>query len=274
MKTVVIRTGNPTRDQLALSQAFLRQARVDNAGGGYCAKGVANLLQHVGLDCTRGDAYTWKNSLPQNGWIKLEGIRPEDAPPGAVLVFDRSANSAGKGGGTEFGHVEIVTVDTNGRRQYVSDAARDNWGGTVPQNFVGVYVHPSLHRTQDGIHYSPNLDTRTGGAMAAGGQGGSSRNRDGGSTAGLDPALVAFLNNPAGANGDAAGLGGSSSSAFNNNANVSAFLVLAMMISAIYGIEMDTGARRPGADPGVDADPAGLTAGTDRTTSAPAGVGG
>lgn len=261
----------PTQQQLALSNVFLRQSRVDNAGGGYCAKGVANLLQHVGLDCQRGDAYTWKNSLPQNGWIKLEGVTPENAPPGAVLVFDRSANGQGRGGGAEFGHVEIVTVDTSGRRQYVSDSARNNWGGTVPQNFVGVYVHPSLHRTTDGVNYSPNLAGTQGGAQS-GGQTGGTRNRDGAATtAGLDPALAAFLNNPSGTTGGSQGAGATSGSdAFNNNANVSAFVVLAMMISALYGIEMDTGVRRPGAEPasgpGVD--------GTDQASTAQLGMGG
>ncbi len=140
----------PLVNMSALSATMIQTSQTDNARGGYCAKGVANILERVGLDCTRGNAHTWDDTLPQNGWQKLEGITPENAPPGAVIVYDRDANYAGKGGGAEYGHVEIVAEDANGNRKYVSDAARDNWGGTVPDNFVGVYIHPDLHRTVAG----------------------------------------------------------------------------------------------------------------------------
>lgn len=240
-------TRQPSSDQLALSSVFLRQARADDAGRGYCAKGVANLLEHVGLGCQRGDAYTWKSSLPQNGWIKLEGVTPENAPPGAVLVFDRdAAGQRGESGGTRYGHVEIVTVDTAGKRQYVSDAARTNWGGTVPQNFVGVYVHPSLHKTNDGINYVPNLEGR-GNTVTASAQNGS-RSREGNSGAtGYDPTFLALLNNNNANSGDASASGSAVSNTdnFNNQADMNAFLVLAVVVSALYGIQMDTGAKGP-----------------------------
>ncbi|MBK6897383.1 MAG: hypothetical protein IPH06_12415 [Alphaproteobacteria bacterium] len=237
------RSSGVTKDPYLLSSVFLQKSRVDDAGGGYCAKGVANLLEHVGLGCQRGDAYTWKSSLPQNGWIKLEGVRPEDAPPGSVLLYDRSANSRGKGGGTEFGHVEIATVDVNGRRQYVSDKARDNWGGTVPQNFVGVYVHPSLHKTMDGIHYTPNLDARNSTMLASSQarQGQNGRTDQNGATNDL-----AFMNliNGTGNTGTDQSAGGETSSNFNDQAKVAAFVVLAAMISQMFGINMDTGQPR------------------------------
>jgi len=120
----------------------LATAATDDAHGGYCARGVANILMDLKISTTRGDAYTWKESLPKNGWVLMKGITPENAPPGAVLVYDKNYPE-GKSGGAKSGHVEIVT-EVNGHRKYVSDKARDNWGGTVPGNFVGVYVHPSL----------------------------------------------------------------------------------------------------------------------------------
>ena len=247
------------RDSLALSNVFLRQCRMDDAYGGYCAKGVANLLEHVGLGCQRGHAYTWKDTLPQNGWIKLEGVTPENAPPGAVLIYDRSPrgvrNNDGKGG-DDYGHVEIVTEDVNGRRQYVSDKARNNWGGSVPQNFVGVYVHPSLHKTNDGIHYEPNLDPR-GGTMLASNRSGANGQKEG--AQGYDPAMLAILNNRTNQDEDdpsivSGGGTANNSDLFNNNANLSAFLVLAMFVSTIYGVEMNTGGQQitpPDRDPVV-----------------------
>lgn len=189
--------------------------------------------------------------MPRNGWIKLEGIRPEDAPPGAVLVYDRNPpgqrNNDGKGG-DEFGHVEIATVDVNGRRQYVSDKARDNWGGTVPQNFVGVYVHPSLHKTMDGIHYTPNLDARNATMLASSQarQGQNGRTDQNGATNDL-----AFMNliNGTGNSGTDQSAGGETSSNFNDQAKVAAFVVLAAMISQMFGINMDTGGQRLGMGP-------------------------
>ncbi len=140
----------PLTNMAALSANMMHTARTDNAGGGYCAKGVANILESAGLDCTRGNAHTWDETLPQNGWEKLEGITPENAPPGAVIVYDRDANFSGQGGGAEYGHVEIVAMGADGQRQYVSDAARSNWGGTVPDNFVGVYINPEIHQVTSG----------------------------------------------------------------------------------------------------------------------------
>lgn len=144
-------------NMVALSSSFFRTAASDNAGGGYCAKGVANILQAAGLDCTRGNAHTWDETLPQNGWQMLEGVTPENAPPGAVIVYDRDRNYSGKGGGAEYGHVEIVAIEADGDRKYVSDKARDNWGGTVPDNFVGVYIHPDLHKPLENGQYSSTL---------------------------------------------------------------------------------------------------------------------
>lgn len=128
-----------------LSEHFVQKSKFDDAGEGQCAKGVANVLESVGVSVTRGHAYTWKDTLPKNGWIKLEGVRAEDAPSGAVVVYDRDPPGQRFGeGGSTYGHVVVVAEDKNGNKQYVSDKARSTPGGTVPDNFVAVYVHPKL----------------------------------------------------------------------------------------------------------------------------------
>lgn len=119
----------------------------DDAEGAQCAKGVANIMLEMGYPVTRGDAYTWGTTLPANGWECLPGVTPENAPAGAILFFNNDAGAGKSPRGTpggNFGHVEIVTVDSGGRRYYTSDKARSNWGGTVPDNFECAYVHPSM----------------------------------------------------------------------------------------------------------------------------------
>ncbi len=131
--------------EASLSNRILRVSQTDNAYGGYCAKGAGNIFENLGVDITRGNAHTWIDSLPKNGWIKLENIDPKNAPIGSAIVYDRNTNYSGRKGGSEFGHIETPVNGDNGERLYVSDKARSNWGGTVPQNFAGVFVHPDIH---------------------------------------------------------------------------------------------------------------------------------
>lgn len=140
------RTRGGNFQQTDLCRFFQAQARLDDAGLYQCAKGVANLLAAAGLPYTRGDGHTWKDSLPKNGWVRLEGFNPQNAPPGAVIAYDRDPPSIRKnnGAGSEFGHVEIVAMGEDGKRRYVSDTTRTNPGGTVPHNFAGVFWHPSM----------------------------------------------------------------------------------------------------------------------------------
>lgn len=119
------------------SQAAYDLSLIDNAEGGSCALGVANILLAQGFPVTRGHAYTWDESLPANGWTKTN-YSPANAPEGAVCVYNNSAG--GTSGGAKYGHVEIVS-NVNGKRQYISDKARNNWGGTVPQNFAGCFTY-------------------------------------------------------------------------------------------------------------------------------------
>jgi type VI secretion system secreted protein VgrG len=127
------------------SQAALRTAARDNAGRNQCAKGVANVLEAQGFPVQRGHATGWHETLPKKGWVKVEGLTPQTAPEGAVVVY-RSDEALGKRarnqGGGKYGHVEIVAKDAEGKRVYISDKARWRPGGSVPDNFEGVYVYP------------------------------------------------------------------------------------------------------------------------------------
>ena len=136
-------TTGPGGWTLAHSQQAIQISQTDNAGSGYCAKGVANVLLQMGYSVTRGNAHDWDRTLPNNGWRFLPGVTPDTAPPGAVLVFDSDIHAGkpvGTTGGAKYGHVEIVTTTADGQRLYVSDKARTNWGGTVSHNYVGAWV--------------------------------------------------------------------------------------------------------------------------------------
>lgn len=138
------------------SAKALKIAATDNAGGGYCAKGTANILEKMGYDIERGHAYKWDEMLPKNGWVKLDGVRPEDAPEGAVLVFDKNAHG-GRTGGANYGHVEVV-AEKDGERTFVSDKARSNWGGTVPQNFEGAYMYVGKDAPPSNLTIANNIN--------------------------------------------------------------------------------------------------------------------
>lgn len=124
------------------SQRAQRIAETDNAGPGYCAKGVANILEGLGYPVSRGNAHDWDTNLPAKGWTKVE-CSPQTCPPGTVLQYESNVQ-LGKWprstGGQRWGHVEIVTETSNGRR-YCSDACRNNFGGTVRENFAGAWVY-------------------------------------------------------------------------------------------------------------------------------------
>ncbi len=122
----------------------LRVAASDNAGAGYCARGTANILESMGYGVTRGNATTWDDTLPKNGWVRLKGVTAANAPEGAVLVYNsdiEEGRRARNNGGGKYGHVEIVAETAQGGRVYVSDKARSNAGGSVPENFEGAYLY-------------------------------------------------------------------------------------------------------------------------------------
>jgi surface antigen len=127
------------------SDRALYLSRRDNARAGYCAKGVANILIDQGYPVQRANAKYWDENLQNDPrWVRLDGVSPEDAPEGAVLCFD-SDPELGKrlrrnGGGSKYGHVEVVAKNSDGENIYISDAARTKFGGSVPENYVGAYV--------------------------------------------------------------------------------------------------------------------------------------
>ena len=234
----------PTTNMVALSSSFFRTAASDNAYGGYCAKGVANILQAAGLGYTRGNAHTWDETLPENGWQKVEGLTPENAPPGAVLVFDRDTNYRGKGGGAEYGHVEIVAVEADGDRKYVSDKARDNWGGSVPGNFVGVYINPKLHRPLENGDYSSTLVANNGSDVDVSPSDGPDtspvRSPDG-STPEIFTAEERQRRalNDLLLNGQPSSNDPSTSQNFNDASNATPFMLLAIIFKALFDVDMD-----------------------------------
>ena len=263
-----------TMNQQELCREFLSRSRW--ARGGYCGIGVYNILDAIGmadgLPTSGRHGFAYAEHLPEAGWVKLEGVTPENAPPGAVLVYDkrpRSQQNGDGGGGDEFGHVEIVAVETDGTRQYVSDKARTNFGGTVPDRFVGAYIHPDMHR---------QIDRNTAQTMLAG----SGVNIDDIPT--LDETLGltreererresndTLLLTDAARNGS--GTPASNVDEFNNAAQYSAFVIMAALMAAMFDIDVDLApataeaTRTP--DP-VEIDPA-ITTTADATvrTTAP-----
>lgn len=211
-----------------LSEHFIQQSKFDNAGDRQCAKGVANILESVGVSVTRGDAYTWKDTLPQNGWVKLEGIRPENAPSGAVIVYDRDppGQRFGKGGST-YGHVELVAEDKSGNRHYVSDKARSNSGGTVPGNFVGVYVNPKLTPLDGNLMLASASNVPSNGSVAQKKSSQDPTTKEGTKDIIIPNQSFAAVSNT-----------GDNSSVFNSEANQSSIMIFAAIISALFNIDM------------------------------------
>ncbi|PCJ18809.1 MAG: hypothetical protein COB02_10275 [Candidatus Cloacimonadota bacterium] len=125
------------------SKEAQRIARTDNAHGGYCAKGVANILLKMGYPVERGNAHDWDQSLPRKGWKKIS-CQPASCPSGTLLQYESNVHLGKPGrstGGKKWGHVEIVTSTSSDGRKYCSDACRGNSGGTVPDNFSGAWVY-------------------------------------------------------------------------------------------------------------------------------------
>lgn len=124
--------------------AAISLSESDNAAGGYCARGVANIAEAQGLGNFRGmNAHDFPTAMASQGWVKLEGYNASNAPVGSILTFNsdvRMGNAARNSGGGTYGHVEFVGTDSSGSRTYISDTARSNWGGSVADNFSGVWV--------------------------------------------------------------------------------------------------------------------------------------
>jgi hypothetical protein len=125
------------------SQRALSIAGSDNAGGGYCARGTRNILVGMGFNAPTGNAEDWDQQLSRTGWVRLRGVTPGNAPEGSLLFYDSddgNGRRARNNGGGKYGHVEVV-AEQGGERLFVSDKARRNAGGSVPDNFEGAFIY-------------------------------------------------------------------------------------------------------------------------------------
>ena len=119
-------------------------ANQDNAPVGYCARGVANIAEAQGLGNFRGlNAHDFPDRMGSQGYVLSSQYNQYNAPEGAILIYDsdvRRGNPPRNRGGGEYGHVEFVTYNSSGQRQYTSSHISNNPGGSVNNNFVGVWI--------------------------------------------------------------------------------------------------------------------------------------
>ena len=117
------------------------ESATDNIGSGWCGRGMLSVLRSVGLGSglQGGDGQDWEKILSHAGWRPVSCTAPHKAPLGSVLVYLGDARVGKRLRGTPggyHGHVEMVALNPNGQRLYVSDCARVAPGGTVRDNFT------------------------------------------------------------------------------------------------------------------------------------------
>jgi len=126
-------------DRLVLATGI---ASSDGVGPGFCGRGVWSVLGSIGYGngLRSADGQDWEGVLQRAGWRPVFCPSPVSAPLGSVLVYTSDFRLHGKNligtAGGRCGHVELVALNSAGGRVYVSDAARENPGGTVPFNFT------------------------------------------------------------------------------------------------------------------------------------------
>jgi len=129
-----------------VSRSVLQEAvinsRTDNIPSGWCGRAMLSILRKSGLGegLQGGNGQDWEKILAAAGWKPVRCISPHRAPLGSVLVYvgDRRVGKLPRGTpGGYYGHVEMVALDSVGRRMYVADDARVKPGGSVPDNFTG-----------------------------------------------------------------------------------------------------------------------------------------
>ena len=123
-------------------QEAVVESRTDNIPSGWCGRAVLSILRKSGLGdgLQGGNGQDWEKILMAAGWKPVRCLSPHRAPLGSVLVYvgDRRVGKLPRGTpGGYYGHVELVAMDSYGRRMYVADNARPNPGGSVPDNFTG-----------------------------------------------------------------------------------------------------------------------------------------
>jgi len=133
--------GGPVMNRATLMAAATESA-VDNISSGWCGRGMLSVLQSVGFGkgLQGGNGQDWETILSKAGWRPVRCMTPFQAPLGSVLVYLGDARVGKRIRGTPggyFGHVEMVALDRNGQRLYVSDCPRTHPGGSVYDNFTG-----------------------------------------------------------------------------------------------------------------------------------------
>jgi hypothetical protein len=126
------------------SQDARRLAGQDNAPVGWCARGVANIAEAQGLGNFRGlDAHDFPSRMASQGYVLDTSYNQYNAPEGSMIIYNSDVKlgrpSRGTGGGL-YGHVEMVTYDSAGNRGYTSSHTSSRPGGSVNDNFMGVWV--------------------------------------------------------------------------------------------------------------------------------------
>lgn len=126
------------------SQNARNLAARDNAPVGWCARGVANIAQAQGLGNFRGlDAHDFPNRMASQGYVLDTSYNQYNAPEGSMIIYNSDVKLGkrprGTGGGL-YGHVEMVTYDASGKRGYTSSHTSSRPGGSVNDNFMGVWV--------------------------------------------------------------------------------------------------------------------------------------
>jgi uncharacterized protein YraI len=116
----------------------------DDWPSGWCAGGVGDILEGLGLPCIRGNAHDWDVNLEKAGWTKVDCDPATTCPPGAVLQWDSNyqlGKTPAESGGERWGHVEVIT-EVDGKRKYCSADCYNNYGSRkIMDNYNGAWVY-------------------------------------------------------------------------------------------------------------------------------------
>ena len=124
--------------------------------------------------CGGPHGHDYHANMKCSGWTNRPDLTPYNAPPGCLISYN-SRKRVGdkavtrKGSGHTYGHVEIVALRADGKRQYVSDKPRNTWGGSVGEywnkqgggkNEVGIWC------CQAGAKCAPKVSCQAGAKCA------------------------------------------------------------------------------------------------------------
>jgi hypothetical protein len=93
---------------ILLKQAAEQRLKTKGSTVGKCARGVNDVLQSLGINISRGDAYQQADKLANNSNFKqIKGVKASDLknlPAGAIVVWNKTSKSP-------YGHISIATGD-------------------------------------------------------------------------------------------------------------------------------------------------------------------